>query len=94
MAVARVHSTTSFLLLSLFLVLITFSSVAQIVSRDALTVARRRRIRSRACSSARNAALLASAFLRGLTATSRPVLATTTGRLRKAVQNALDLNHL
>nr|GMD53464.1 protein RSI-1 [Ipomoea batatas] len=29
MAVARVHSTTSFLLLSLFLVLITFSSVAQ-----------------------------------------------------------------
>lgn len=62
----------------------------QIASRNAHTDARRHRTRSRACSSARNAARNVCAFLRALSATKKPALAITTGRPRKEDQNALE----
>ncbi|CAL5323698.1 unnamed protein product [Camellia sinensis] len=69
-------------------------SVQQIASQDAHTGARRHRTRSRACSSASSAAPNACVCRRGLMATNKHALATTTGRPNKAVPNALKYLYL
>ncbi|CAK9144900.1 unnamed protein product, partial [Ilex paraguariensis] len=63
---------------------VTIGFVLQIADQDVAIVAQQHHIRSHACSSARNAAPNACAFLRALTATNKHALATTTGRPRKA----------
>ncbi|XP_057463801.1 uncharacterized protein LOC130753609 [Actinidia eriantha] len=63
--------------------------VLKIAGQDVHTVARRHPTRSHACSFASSAAPNASACLRGLTATNKHALATTTGRPNEAVPNAL-----
>ncbi|CAL5365072.1 unnamed protein product [Camellia sinensis] len=100
---ARHQYNTLFMLVSLLLLLITFSNVAEgynrlrpadIASQDAHTGARRHRTRSRACSSASSAAPNACVCRRGLMATNKHALATTTGRPNKAVPNALKYLYL
>ncbi|XXG55434.1 hypothetical protein AAC387_Pa03g3102 [Persea americana] len=66
------------------------SYVLKIVAGGAHTDARQRHTGNHACSSASSAALSACVFLLALMETSRPALATTTGRPRKEDPNALD----
>ncbi|XAR73540.1 hypothetical protein NMG60_11007531 [Bertholletia excelsa] len=68
----------------------TTGSALQIAGQDVRTGARQRRTRSRACSSASSAVPSACACRRGLPATSKRALATTTGRPKKAAPNALE----
>ncbi|KAI8031567.1 Protein RSI-1 [Camellia lanceoleosa] len=91
---ARHQYNTLFMLVSLLLLLITFSNVAEGYNRLRPAGARRHRTRSRACSSASSAAPNACVCRRGLMATNKHALATTTGRPNKAVPNALKYLYL
>ncbi|KAD7478511.1 hypothetical protein E3N88_01647 [Mikania micrantha] len=84
------RSSTSLLLILSLILMIAFADLAQIANRDVRIGARQHRTRSHVCSSAKNVALNACACQLAFMETNSRVLATTTGRLRRANQSVLD----
>ncbi|KAL8193993.1 hypothetical protein R6Q57_026235 [Mikania cordata] len=84
------RSSTSLLLILSLILMIAFADLAQIANRDVRIGAQQHRTRSHVCSSAKNVALNACACQLACMETNSRVLATTTGRLRRANQSVPD----